>query len=316
VEKVNKNSSHGERQISHVGWKRKPDFFIVGAPKCGTTSMYLYLQEHPEIFLPAQKELHQFGTDLAFKHDRSEAHYHSHFKSWGNEKVGGEASVWYLYSKTAAQEIHDFNPAAKIIIMLRNPTDMVHAQHSQAVYVGRETISDFAGALESEEARKKGELPTHPLSPREVFYYREIARYSEQIIRYEQVFGRENLHIILFDDLKSDVNRVYAETLRFLGVDDTFEADLSPKNKNRRYKNKSLHYLVNNPAPWFKQMVTALIPESIWRRTKTKLQKINTSRAPRDPMRPETRKLLNEQYADEVQSLSKYLSRDLSHWSR
>ena len=299
-----------------MNWSRKPDFFIVGAPKCGTTAMNAYLGEHPEIFVPEQKEIHQFGTDLGFTHDRDELIYQSLFGPWQDEKVGGEASVWYLYSKLAAKEIHEFNPAAKIIIMVRNPTDMVHAQHSQAVYVGRETIADFEAALAAEPDRRSGALPTHPLSPREIFYYSEIARYTEQIQRFEHAFGRDNLHIIVFDDLKSDIQGVYGRILKFLGVDETYQADLSPKNRNRRYKNKFLHYLVNNPAPWFKQAVTAVIPRSVWRRAKSKLQKINTSRAPRDPMKPETRKLLNETYADEVQSLSEYLSRDLSHWSR
>jgi hypothetical protein len=295
---------------------RKPDFFIVGAPKCGTTAMYAYLREHPEIFVPEKKEIHQFGTDLAFTHDRDEADYQSLFEPWQDEKVGGEASVWYLYSKVAAREIHKYNPEAKIIIMVRNPTDMVHAQHSQAVYVGRETIAEFEAALEAEPGRRSGTLKTHPLSPREIFYYSEIARYTQQIKRFEKVFGRDKLHIIVFDDLKSDIEGVYAQALRFLGVDDTFQADLSPQNKNRRYKNKFLHYLVNNPAPWFKRAIAAVIPQSIWRGAKSRLQKINTSRAPRDPMSPDTRKLLNERYADEVQSLGKYLSRDLSHWSQ
>lgn len=299
-----------------IKWSRKPSFFIVGAPKCGTTAMNAYLREHPEIFVPEQKEIHQFGTDLKFTHDRDEAAYHSIFQPWQDEKVGGEASVWYLYSKVAAREIHEFNPDAKIIIMVRNPTDMVHAQHSQAIYVGRETIANFEAALEAEAGRRDGSLSTHPLSPTEIFFYSQIARYTDQIKRFENEFGRENLHIIVFDDLKTDIQKVYAETLNFLGVDDRFQADLSPKNKNRRYKNKALHYLVNNPAPWFKTAVKSLVPRSVLRNTKTRLQKINTSRAPRDPMKPETRDLLNQQYADEVQQLGDYLSRDLSHWSK
>jgi hypothetical protein len=192
---------------------------------------------------------------------------------------------------------------------------MVHAQHSQAVYVGRETITDFEAALEAEDLRRSGALPTHPLSPREIFYYSQIPRYTEQIKRFENLFGRENLHVIVFDDLKSNIESVYANTLQFLGVDQTFKADLSPKNKNRRYKNRSLHYLVNNPAPWFKRAITTVVPESIWRGARSKLQKVNTSRAPRDPMKPETRTMLNKRFADEVQSLGEYLSRDLSHWS-
>ena len=267
------------------------------------------------MFVPDRKELHFFGTDLGFKNDRSVETYQKNFDAWQSEPVGGEASVWYLHSQLAAQEIHDFKPDAKIIIMLRNPTEMVYAQHSQAVYVGRETITDFEAALDAEESRRKGKLKTHPLSPPEVFNYSEIARYTEQIKRYVDLFGRDQIHFVIFDDLKADAETVFEGVLKFLGVSTTHNVSLAPRNKNRRFKNKRLHYLVNNPPPVLRSVIKGLLPSGIFKWTKTKLQKVNTSRRPRDKMSEHVKVRLEAIYRDEVKTLGEYLGRDLSHWS-
>lgn len=136
---------------------KKPDFFIVGAAKCGTTAMYEYLKEHPEIFMPEDaKEPNYFGSDMNYKSSRlTEEQYLSLFSDAKNEKRIGEASVWYLYSKLAASEIKEFCPSARIIIMLRNPVDMLYSLHSELFYGADEDIEDFKTALNAEEVRKK-----------------------------------------------------------------------------------------------------------------------------------------------------------------
>lgn len=297
-----------------LNWKKKPDFFIVGAPKCGTTAMNAYLKEHPDVFIPDNKELHFFGSDLTFKHDRSEAAYKVYFHSWQDEKVGGEASVWYLYSTKAAEEIYQFNPEAKIIIMLRNPADMVHAHHSQTMYGGGEPITNFEEALDAEEGRRNGSIPTHSSRPPKLFYYSQVARYTEQIKRYEAVFGSENLHVIIFDDLKSDAQSVYKETLSFLGVDADFKADLRPRNKNRKYRFKSLHFLITDPPASLKNRLKSLFPKRLLQAVKQRIQKANTVRAPRKAMNQATRKRLIEIYRQEIIQLGEYLDRDFSSW--
>jgi len=100
----------------------KPNFFIVGAPKCGTTSMTEYLKQHPDIFIPEEKEPHYFGSDLEYPRiTKTEAQYLRLFSEAQDERRLGEASVWYLFSQRAAQEIYEFNPLSRIIIMLRTP---------------------------------------------------------------------------------------------------------------------------------------------------------------------------------------------------
>ncbi len=114
--------------------------------------MYDYLKQHPEIFMPERKEPNFFGTDLGLSpyFIRDEKEYLSLFSGARNEKRVGEASVLYLFSKLAATEIKECNPAASIIIMLRNPVDMIHSLHSQYVYNGWEDIVEFEAALDSE----------------------------------------------------------------------------------------------------------------------------------------------------------------------
>src|SRR5215475_4862738 len=106
---------------------RQPDFFIVGAPRSGTTAMSHFLGDHPDIFM-ARKEMHAFGSDLRFGrrfYRRDLQTYQAEFNVPHGRRRAGEGSVWYLFSKTAAKEIHQFNPAARILIMLREPVEMI-----------------------------------------------------------------------------------------------------------------------------------------------------------------------------------------------
>src|SRR5665647_751711 len=112
---------------------KRPDFFIVGAPKCGTTAMNNYLAQHPDVFM-AQKEIHYFGSDLKMRVKVSESEYLNYFQNAEEKKLIGEASVWYLFSEKAAAEIKAFSPQAKIIIMLRDPIDVLHSLHSQHLF--------------------------------------------------------------------------------------------------------------------------------------------------------------------------------------
>ncbi len=219
---------------------KRPNFFIVGAPRCGTTAMYEYLRQHPEIFMPLRKEPHFFGSDLIitpkfFDYTQNMKEYLGLFAAAQNEKRLGEASPIYLVSRLAAAEIKEFSADAKIIIMLRDPVDMMHSLHAHAVYAGGENIEDFESALDAEEDRKRGLRVPKGNGLADSLFYREVAKFSEQVGRYFQVFGRENVHIIIYDDLRDDTAGVYRETLRFLGVNPDFQPPLnSPWRRRRR----------------------------------------------------------------------------------
>jgi hypothetical protein len=211
----------------------RPNFFIVGAPKCATSALSEYLKQHPDVFMSEEKEPHYFCTDIKTPRGIvNEEKYLALFADSGDAKRSGEASVLYLYSENAASEIKAFSPEAKIIIMLRNPVDMMYSWHSERLYVGHETIEDFEAALEAEEDRKKG-LWNPPCDYSvKVFFYRDIARFSAQVKRYFDVFGRNNVHVIIFDDLKKDIAKVYRNTLEFLEIDPTFQPEFPVVNPN------------------------------------------------------------------------------------
>ena len=136
---------------------KKPGFFIVGAPKCGTTSFYHYLRQHPQIFMPDNKEPHYFGSDLKKRSDefiKTEEEYLSLFKDADSSQMAGEASTFYLYSKAAQKEIKGFNPHAKIIIMLRNPIDFLHSLRISFVFSYATVLSVVFTTLFNKKAQK------------------------------------------------------------------------------------------------------------------------------------------------------------------
>ena len=292
-----------------------PSFFIVGAPKCGTTSLNDYLRQHPGLFIPERKELHYFGSDLKFtktvRPTREE--YLAHFSPAQPGQVAGEASVWYLFSQLAAQEIHDFCPAAKIIIMLRSPADMMYSLHSQYLFESNEDLADFAAALAAEEDRSQGRRLPPGSNYREGLLYRRVARFAEQVSRYLDVFPREQVHVIDFGEFSKDTPRVFAEVLQFLGVDSSFRCEFEVRNPNKQVKSTSLHNFLNNPGT-FAILLGRLIPKSLRRSLIDRLKKVNSPAAPRPPLSAEIRAQLNREFSPEVERLGKLVGRDFSKW--
>ncbi|MCW6034870.1 sulfotransferase domain-containing protein [Spirulina subsalsa FACHB-351] len=304
---------------------QKPNFFIVGAPKCGTTAMHSYLEQHPEIFMlnipdspdnlaGGKREIHFFGSDLNFSRPTLEE-YLSYFNETKDEKIRGESSVFYLYFKRAAQEIKQFNAEAKILIMLRNPLEMMYSWHSQLVFWGDENIADFATALKAEATRQKGMgIPEKRDHPVECFFYSKIACYTEQVKRYLDIFGRENVEIIIFDDFKQDTLAVYRKTLQFLGCRDDFAADFKVVNANRQVRNIAVQQFLRRPPKSLRSVVRFLIPSRIRKSLRGSLEQYNVEQKSRSPLNPELKERLQREFRPEIEQLSELLHRDLSHW--
>ncbi len=190
---------------------KKPNLFIVGAPRCGTTTLWSHLKEHPEIFMSREKELYFFDSDLWARPEWAPTleQYLDNFASAGDrQKVIGEATPSYLRSKRAPSEIKSFSPDARIIIMLRNPLDVMYSLHAQALRYGTEPIRSFELALEADKKREG----------RELVGYWNFTDFPDQVKRYFNLFGRERVRIIIFDDLQKDLSAVCQGTLHFLDV--------------------------------------------------------------------------------------------------
>jgi len=296
---------------------KRPDFFIVGAFKAGTTALYEYLRAHPQIFMSVPKEPMYFGQDLTPRYRRiTQDEYLALFRDANDDQHAGEASPWYLYSKTAAQEIRDFDGAAKAIVMLRNPVDVMYSQHSQLVFNQREDLTDFAQALAAEDDRMAGHrLPADAIRP-EALYYRRSVDFTEQVARYFDVFGRSGVHIVVFDDLVTDPRAVYRSTLEFLGVDPTFEVDLSVYNPNKKPRSGAVQRLIFAPRGPMKRVFGRLRSVPLMHSVRDALVSANSTKAARQTMDPELRAQLTAEFAPMVAELGALIGRDLSAWSK
>ncbi len=283
---------------------RKPNFFIVGAPRCGTTSMYAYLRQHPEVYVSAHKEPHFFGSDLSPLPGgvREEELYLELFAGAGDRPRLGESSVWYLSSTKAAAEIRAYAPDARIVILLRAPHRMLESLHGLFLRTGNEDLPTLAEALAAEPERRQGRrIPPGAYLP-EALLYTGVARYAAQVERYLDVFGRENVHCIVFDDMVRDTAAVYRQVLEFLGIDPGFEAELDPRRANERVRAMAIRQL-------------ARVPPEVRRRMQFKDIRQHES-ASRAPFPAELAARLQETFAEDVARLGSLLDRDLSAWTR
>ncbi len=295
---------------------KRPDFFIVGAFKAGTTALYEYLRAHPQIFMSVPKEPMYFGRDLTPRYRRmTEEEYLGLFREARPDQRAGEASPWYLYSTAAPAEINGFAPDGRVIIMLRNPVDVMYAQHSQLVFNQREDLTDFAAALDAEEDRRRGErIPADAIRP-EALYYRRSVRFPEQVRRYLDVFGRTRVDFVVFDDLVADPRLVYRSALEFLGVDATHEVDLSVYNPNRQARSGRIQRAIFAPPPALRGVFGRLRRLPLAHRLRDALVSANSSRAARRTMDPALRAGLTAEFAPQVAELGELIGRDLSAWS-
>lgn len=296
----------------------KPNFFIVGAPKCGTTALQHYFQTHPDIFIAPHKENHYFAKDLSGpNYIRQLDNYQKLFVGANNETTIGEASVWYLYSQVAAKEIHCFNPDAKIIVMLRNPVDMIYAYYGQRLFDGKEDCLDFKKALSLEAMRKKNKcLPRRPENPHGLLY-KDIAMYDTQIQRYYSLFPAKNIHVIIFDDLRENAKKVADNACNFLDVRTLPGQPFSVVNPYKSIRYPWLRDILFFPPPLARHILT-IVPVNLRSRLTKRLKRLNKrynrKEDVRPPMNAELRLQLQEFYKPTVFNLGQIIQRDLGHW--
>ena len=296
----------------------KPNFFIVGAPKCGTTALYEYLKAHPNIFMCTPKETHYFATDLPNKRQVQTLQEYIHLFDGASENhlAVGEASVWYLYSDEAIQNIRSFNPGAKIIVMLRNPVDFVYSSHSEALHCNTEDVRDFNEAWDLSDKRAQGlKVPQH-CNEVKFFYYDKIGKFGAQVEKLLDIFPREQVKIIFFDDFIGQTSLVYKEVLDFLGLPDDQRSGFPAINKNKRHKIQWLANITRTPP---KALVSTIMKCKKLMGIKKLgvndfIDKVNIKIEPRKKLDREVVKKIVEAYRLDVMKLSKITGRDLMHW--
>lgn len=299
-----------------------PNAFVVGAPKAGTTALGRFLGSHPEIFV-ATKELSYFGSDLTFLTRRG-APWRISWEAYAEWFAGHEAeryridrSVFYLYSERAAEEIHAHDPASRIIVMVRNPVDQMHSEHSEMLFQGEEDIADFADALAAEPERGRGRRIPRGCQHAFGLYYRELARYAGQLERYLAVFGRDQVHVVVHDDLERDPAGTYEAVLGFLGVDRGHRPEFTVVNANKQLRSPALRRALRSASPRLRRLARLVVPDAAARtRVRRALDGLNTSERARAPLDPALRAALADEFEPEVRRLEALLGRDLPGWHR
>ncbi|MGD9695979.1 MAG: sulfotransferase domain-containing protein [Thermoleophilia bacterium] len=302
--------------------RHPPNFFIVGAPKCGTTALSEYLRDHPRVFMSQPKEPHFFCSDFDYYYApgrRGEDHYLALFDGADERHLAvGEASVWYLFSEDAARNIAAFDPAARIVVMVRNPVDLVPSLHSQLLYTLDEDEPDLARAWELQRARARGEHV--PATARVPWFlqYGDAARLGAQLRRVYASFPREQVKVIVFDDLRADTGGVYRQTLAFLGVPDDGRTDFPRVNENKVHQSGAVARFTQRPPGVLVAAARGVKRATGIRRlgVMTRLRRRNRQVVQRDGLSPELRRALADHFRDDVAELGELIGRDLSAWTR
>jgi hypothetical protein len=233
-------TSHSARQEG-----ARPNLFIVGAPKCGTTAWPAYLRTHPEIFFSEVKEPNFFAPDMSGIHWVSDlAAYERLFRRGRTAKVRGEASAIYLYSTEAADAIKAYNPDARILIFLRDQTDFLPSWHHHLLFRFAEDIENFEEAWRL--SGKRANVPQTCLEPK-LLDYAAVADFRAQVERYLAAFPREQILVIPFREWTSDPRATYLRILDFLGLEDDGRSEFPRVNEAKSYRIKWIGKLIARP---------------------------------------------------------------------
>jgi hypothetical protein len=285
----------------------KVDFFIVGAPKAGTTSLYHYLSEHPQVEMSSQKEPDYFSdkaiNEQGMYYTKNRVNSLDKYESLFVQKesvVYGEASVSYLFYENVAEDIKKYNPNAKIIIMLRNPIERAFSHYLMDYRLG--LISDsFENVLAKKSKHKNAHL----------FYqqYIEVSKYSKQIQRYLDFFKKDSILFIDYEDFKINVSKTVDQVYNFLHISTEFAADINTKhNTFTMPKNKVIRLIYS--FVFLRKILTFLFPTYLVKNIRVLLFKSDK----KPELLKETRSLLKRIFNDDIKNLEEVLSKDYSKW--
>ena len=300
------------------------NFLIIGAQKSGTTSLYHYLAEHPDIYMSPVKEPFFFspfvegerGVDppipgaarFLAAHAQACTHgwesYCRLFDGVRHETAIGEATPVYLANPKSPERIKHRIPKARLIAILRHPADRAYSGFCHMLEAKLETTSDFAKALEDEPRRLAENWVDFWTYRRQGFYFEHLSRYLE-------VFDRRQMRIHLYDDLVADPEGLVRDVYTFLGVDESFVPDLSQRhNPTRLPKNRLLDSLMTRESAT-KRLAKRLLPAQLLKRVAGKIRERNLEKPHLDP---QLRAELIQFYRSDILRLQDLLNRDLGHW--
>ena len=282
----------------------EPNFFIVGAPKSGTTNMSYYLMQHPQVFMPENLEPYYFARlDIPQNYKREiisdEKKYLNLFKNAKNCKVVGESSPVYLYCPHSALEIKNRFPNSKLIISLRNPIEIAYSEYFSLKFMGFDQNRSFDELLDSsEEQLTRNEFHIDSLL--------EAGFYSKHIKRFQKIFSKNQIKIIIFEEYVKNTVPTINSILSFLGIKESITFDVTPKGAYKVPRNFASQKLMNNST--FRKAAKFVIPTV----TRQKIgERFLVKESSRPPLKQNQRKRLMQIYQDDVENLGELLGRNL-----
>lgn len=322
-------SGGGEAEISRCA-------FIVGAPRCGTTFIARHLQKHPDVCFSKVKEPHFFSaTDLRdlsddqLRREVRSSYLDRFFPHRAGHPLLAEGSVTYLYTPLQLEPVLRLWPNCKFIIALRDPMQMVPSLHQRLRCIGDETVRDFEQAWALVQARRQGRaIPRRCVEPRWLDYWESgrLGHYLEQFFR---CVGRDRCFISLFDDLISDPAGQYRRILEFLELPDDHQSDFKPERQSSGFRFPWLQRLLKRPPSVALSILGSEAHQFRFsnghKRHGRSLSKtilaarkrlIQWNRTPAPPVQLSARVQadIRARFRDDVRSLERIISRDLSHW--
>lgn len=288
----------------------EPNFFLIGAPRCGTTALSSYLEQHPQVLFSRPKEPHFFNTDHTVRYARTVDEYLACFShGTGGETAVGEGSVFYLFSRDAVPNILARYPEAKFIAALRNPAEAAYSCHGQAVYLHGEFLTDFEEAWNAQFKRRTGDLPVPNKDFAEVFRYGDLYSYADQLKRLYSHVPRDRVKVVLYEDFARDPALVYSEVLRFLSLQPVSLDSYPRVNQGRQPRSAALERVVFQLGK-AKRQLGVHRGFGLLSRTKN----WNSSFDDRQPLAPAFRSELEDFFREDIVRTSAIIGRDLSDW--
>jgi hypothetical protein len=295
---------------------KMPTFLIIGAARSGTTALYQYMKQHPEIFMSERKESNFFayeneildclgpGADYINNSINNLRDYKGLFEGVSGERAVGEASPLYLYSEKAPGRIHHHIPEVKLIAILRNPIEQAFSHFLYAKRQMLEPLEDFSAALEVQVERK--EKCWQPM-----FQYSRFPTYYQQLKRFYNYFPEHQIKIYIYEEFENDPRAVLSDIYSFVGVDRNFLSSLDHRpNVGGVPKNRFLQDIVMRP-----HLLTALAGRLVREKTKRRIRDAVSDRNLQTPAFPEVAKnYLKKELREEILNLQTLLNRDLSDW--
>lgn len=299
-----------------------PTFFLVGAPRCGTTSLSRYLADHDDICFSRPKEPHYLVQSPSEVDDYVRTYTNLFFSHYEDESAIGEGSVSYLYKDEILHRILDLNPDARFIVSVRNPVDQLRSYHQRLLYLMDEEVDDFQTAWDLQDERAQGrQVPEQCRDPR-LLMYREVGRLGTRVERLFEIAGRDRVHVVVFDDFIDDTQSVYTDVCRFVGVEPDGRTSFPPQQVTKDYRFEWLQELLYRPPKVLTNFVSSRTGDGSWAQWERTalmglrqfLVRVNSAKKPPTTLSPDTKAMLRETFAEEVQHLSSLLGRDLTHW--